>query len=285
MRLLLFAGCFAAAAIAQTAPPFRSDVELVAISCAVVDAHGAPVQDLKREDFRVFDNDVPRIVEYLWHDSDQPLTLAVLIDASTSQHDLHDEHMRTAAEVVKRFLRPGDQALIVSVSDEVRLWSDLNFRESERLSEPCPRLSCGESPLWNAVYDTARLKLYPLKGPKAILLLTDGFDSGSTRTWKQAADEAQAAGASVYAIQYRSDLGGSFAPLLYRLITETGGTWFSPPEGSYGDILSRLDTDLRRRYVLGFRPEKLHFNKPRHDVRVEVTRPELTVRARKVYFQ
>ena len=41
---------------------------------------------------------------------------------------------------------------------------------------------------------------------------------------------------------------------------------------------------LRRRYVLGFRPEKLS-GKRRHDVRIEVTRPDLIVRARKTYFQ
>lgn len=284
MKPLLLA-CFSAAALAQTAPPFRSNVELVAIPCSVVDEHGVPVANLKREDFRVFDDDVPRIVEYLWRDSDQPLTLAVLIDASLSQHDLLDEHVRTAAELLKRMLRPGDQAMFITVGNDVRLWTDLTFQESERVGQPCPRQSCGESPLWNAVYDTARLKLYPVKGPKAILLLTDGFDTGSTHTWKQAADEAQLAGAPVYAIQYRSDLGGSFAPLLYRLVTETGGTWFSPPDGDFGALLARLEGDLRGRYVIGFRPEQLHFGKPRHDVRIEVTRPELTVRARKVYFQ
>jgi hypothetical protein len=68
---------------------------------------------------------------------------------------------------------------------------------------------CGSSPLWNAVYDAARLKLRPLTGNKALLILTDGFDSGSARTWRQAADEAHKADTTVYAIQYPSPTGAN----------------------------------------------------------------------------
>jgi VWFA-related protein len=117
------------------------------------------------------------------------------------------------------------------------------------------------------------------------LILTDGFDTGSTHTPAEATDEAQKADAAVYAIQYRGERGNSYVPALYRLAGETGGTWFHPPENDYGPIVSRIETDLRRRYVLGFRPERLSFGKVRHEVRVEVTRPDLSVRARKTYFQ
>lgn len=143
---------------------------------------------------------------------------------------------------------------------------------------------CGSSPLWNAIYDAARIKLQPLTGNKALLILTDGFDSGSTRSWKQAADAVTRSDASLYAIQYQSGFGGGFAPDLYRLIHETGGTWFHAPEGEYGQIVSRIEADLRHRYVLGFRPERLSGNL-RHDIRIEVTRPNLSVRARKTYFE
>jgi hypothetical protein len=90
-----------------------------------------------------------------------------------------------------------------------------------------------------------------------LLILTDGFDSGSVYTWRQAVDEAQRADASVYAIQYKSAFGRSFAPDLYRVVQETGGTWFRAPGSEYQPIVSRIETDLRRRYVLGFRPERL----------------------------
>ncbi|WP_321474842.1 VWA domain-containing protein [uncultured Paludibaculum sp.] len=279
----------ACAVFSQDAPDFRSHLELVVIPCAVVDATGSPVRGLAREDFRIFDNDVPRIVSYFSQDDDQPMTLGILIDDSDSQHDLLSEHRRTVFELLHRMLRPNDSAFVISVGEDVRLYRDLTLTEMESFGEPCLRRggisACGGSPLWNAVYDAARLKLRGARGNKALLLLTDGFDTGSVRTWSEAAAAAQKADTVVYAIQYRSGSGRGYAPELYRLVGETSGTWFSAPSGDLGAIVARLETDLRRRYVVGFRPERVTFGKLRHKLRVEVTRPDVSVRARKSYFE
>jgi len=287
-HLVIANGLLACVALSQDVPEFRSNVDLVLIPCAVVDAAGSPVYGLRREDFGVFDNDVPRIVSYFSQDDDQPLTLGILIDDSDSQHDLLSEHRRTVFHLLRRMIRPGDSAFVISVGEEVRLFRDLTLTEMESFGVPCPKRQgisiCGGSPLWSAVYDAARLKLQGVKGNKALLLLTDGFDTGSVRTWSEAAAAAQKADSIVYAIQYRSGPGKSFAPELYRLVAESAGTWFSAP-GGLDAVVARLETDLRLRYVVGFRPESVTFGKLRHEVRVEVTRPNLSVRARKKYFE
>jgi len=238
---------------------FRSGIELVTLPCSVVDEHGAAVSGLEREDFRVFDNGVRRIVDHVWRDDDVPLAAGFLIDASESQRDRIAEHRTAAEELARRILRKGDRSFTFTVSG-------------------------GSSPLWDAVYDAAHQTLAPLTGNKALVLLTDGFDSGSRHSWQETRDELQRDGVVLYAIQYGSRFGGSYAPDLYRLVTEAGGTWFGDPAGDYGAIAARLETDLRRGYVLGFRPENLS-GKLRHEVRVELVRPELTVRGRKTYFR
>jgi VWFA-related protein len=286
-RLTIAGGLAACAVFSQNAPEFRSQVDLVAIPCAVVDAAGSPVHGLTREDFRVFDNGVPRIVSYFSQD-DEPLTLGILIDESDSQHDLLSEHRRTVFELLRRMLRPNDSAFVISVGENVRIYRDSALTELESFGEPCPRRQgisiCGGSPLWNAVY-AASLKLRGARGSKALLLLTDGFDTGSVHTWSEAAAAAQKADTVVYAMQYRSASGRSYAPQLYRLVAETAGTWFSAPPDDLGPIIERLETDLRQRYVVGFRPERTTLGKLRHEIRVEVTRPGLSVRARKNYFE
>jgi VWFA-related protein len=306
VRAAFLVGFFAAALLAQDSAPFRSNVEIAVVPCAVVDATGAPVTDLTRDEFRVYDNDVRRPIQNFSFDTDLPLTLGVIIDASESQNPQLPEHRLTAADLLDRILRPGDRAFVITVDGNSRLTVDVTGASSELrnhlaggsgdlLGEPCamrqsnvpglgPWPGCGASPLWNAIYDAARIKLQPLAGNKALLMLTDGFDSGSTHTWNQAADAVNHAEASLYAIQYRSGTGASFAPDLFRLITGTGGTRFRAPGGDYGPILSRIETDLRRRYVIGFRPERAS-GKIKHDVRIEVTRPNLAVRARKTYFR
>lgn len=277
------AGLIQTAIWAQAAPSFRSNVELVAIPCAVTDSHGKPVAGLTREDFRVFDNDTPRIVESFWMDTDQPLTLGVIVDRSGSQGDQMEEHQATAAALIERILHPGDRAFVISMGEDVRRWPDIAREPGELFGAPCDRRQCGASPIWNTIYDAARIEMRPSKGNKALLILTDGFDSGSDHNWRQAAQQAGLVETAVYAIQYRSASGRRYAPDLYRLVDEAGGATFEPPRGNYEAIVSRLETDLRRRYVLGFRPEKLS-GKLRHEVRVEALRPDLSVRARKVYF-
>jgi VWFA-related protein len=303
---ILWACVLATQSPAQDGPAFRSNVEIVAVPLTVVDANGVAVGNLTRDEFQVYDNDVRRPIENLWADNDLPLTLGVIIDTSESQKEQISEHRQTAIELLERIMRPGDRAFVISVADDIKLWADVTEAGADLrrqmagspgdlFGEPCamprstvpglrPTSACGPSPLWDAICDAARLRLHSLTGNKAMLVLTDGFDSGSAHSWHQAVDAANRADAAVYAIQYRSGFGGSFAPDLYRLVAEAGGAWFRESGGEYGPIVSRIETDLRHRYVLGFRPERLSA-KIRHEIRVEVTRPGLTVRARRTYFQ
>jgi VWFA-related protein len=307
VKNVLFLFCiFATALPSQDGSSFRSNVDLVLAPCTVVDRNGIAVVDITRDEFQVYDNDVRRRIENLWVDADLPLTLGVLVDSSESQKDQFEEHRRTVLEVLRKVLKAGDRSFVISIDEDVRLPVDLTdsaLDGIERLAanrgdlfgEPCPKhqsafpgmrpwSTCGSSPIWDAINDAARIKLKPLSGTKTLLILTDGFDSGSSHTWNQAADAVNKAGASVYVIQYRSASGNHFAPDLNQFILATGGTRFSAPDGDYRQIVSRLETDLRHRYVLGFRPEQLS-NKVKHEIRIEVTRPGLTVRARRTYFR
>lgn len=298
-------GCLVATSSLAQDPPFRTNVEIVVAPFSVVDETGATVRDLSRSEFRVFDNGLRRHIESLWIDNNQPLTLGVIIDTSESQKEHVRELRQTVVEVLAHILQPGDRVFVISVDENVRLWIDvieapvdigqrLTSAPSEELGEPCgkglrnapgvrPLSPCGSTRLWDAVYAAARLKLESLTGNKALLILTDGFDGGSTHSWNQAADAVIRANATIYAVQYRSAFGRSFAPDLYRLVAESGGTWFRAPSTGYGPVINRIETDLRHRYILGFRPERLS-GKARHEIRVEVSRPNLKVRGRRTYF-
>lgn len=208
--------------------------------------------------------------------------------------------------MAEQVLRPSDRVFVIAVHEDVRLWADYTNKVDELqtaltqspgdlFGEPCPKYQpsgpglkpvsrCGESPLWNAVYAAAKLKLRTATGRRALLMLTDGFDTGSHHTLKDARDEAHKADAAVYAIQYAGGFGGKFAPDLIQLVSETGGIRFHAAADEPARIIERLKADLYQRYVVAFRPEKLNLGKLRHEVRVQVIRPEVRVRARKTYF-
>src|ERR1019366_10637297 len=70
---------------AQQKPDIRIDVDLVTVACAVDARGGTPAKDLSAEDFRLLDNAQPRPIQNFWHESDLPLTVALVADVSGSQ--------------------------------------------------------------------------------------------------------------------------------------------------------------------------------------------------------
>jgi hypothetical protein len=169
------------------------------------------------------------------------------------------------SEFLRRLLRKDDRAFLATVGADVRLVTELTgslpellagLREAEKgetagtpLGEQCTKVTmrlqpivvsqCGGTALWNAVWAAAKLKMQALSGRKALLILSDGIDTGSSHPLPQAVAELHRAETVVYSIQYprksrRSSVG------LQRLAEETGGLRFLPPEGSYEPVFVRI---------------------------------------------
>jgi len=286
--------------LAQDRPVFHADVTLVTVPVLVTDARGIPVRDLEASEFHLYDDGVPSEIRHLSLEDELPLALGIVIDISASQRAFLREHRTTVDAFLTRLLRPGDRAFIVTANEDVVLQSEFIGRPSgpsqilvarggEPLGAPCSTLSgrhlCGGTALWNAVYATAHLKLSPFTGTKALLILSDGNDTGSIHHLDQALEEVHRAGALVYAIRYPDPLSQSAGDGLARLAAETGGAELAPPAGDYNaafDRIDRIERDLRSQYVLAFRPET--GGDPAHRLRVEVSRPGLSVRSRLQYF-
>lgn len=143
---------------------------------------------------------------------------------------------------------------------------------------------CGGSVIWDAVYYASE-KLRTVDGRKAILLLTDGDDSGSPHSLAQAIGMAQAAEAVVYPI--RSIFGRRLKDLgkrqLEQLASGTGGAFFDgSKEEDSAPIFQRIQSELREQYVLGFNAEG-----PRdgsfHELKVTASRG-MKVRTRSGYW-
>ena len=112
-QLLLLAAL--SAGYAQTVPNIRVDVNLVTLAASVSDRNGAPVQNLHREDFVLFDNAEPREIKYLWQEMDLPLTVGLIADVSGSQSGLVGKHRQTITQFLRQVIGPRDRAFIVTV--------------------------------------------------------------------------------------------------------------------------------------------------------------------------
>ena len=164
------------------ASAIRVVTPLVPVTCSVSDASGAALAGLSRENFRIFDEGVEQPITY-FDASTQPATIALIIDASPSVLPQSDE-MKAAARALVDGLTPADQVAVVDFSAHTYLllpfsndWGlirqailGINVREVFG--------DTGGSNIYQSVFLAAHELFAGRTGRKAIVLLTDGQDSG-----------------------------------------------------------------------------------------------------------
>ena len=312
LRIFLVPICVALLA-AQQKPDIRVDVDLVAVACTVDTPGGAPAANLKAEDFRLLDDGQPREIQNFWRESDLPLTVALVADVSGSQAGYIRSHREAIAQFLRQVIGPRDRAMVVEVAQQSWLISDLTGSGSdvnaavERIGTPegkhAPLLgaacrnnsfphTCGGTALWHGLYYTAK-KLESVPGRKAIVVLSDGMDTGSDISLNDLIETAQSSGAVAYSIKYASpmrfvSIGGAIAQAvshgLDRLSRETGGLTFPNPGRRTSEIFAQIESDLRNMYVLGFSPPSDARDGKFHKLQVITERKDLVVRSRAGYW-
>ena len=260
-RIYSVALLLASTMLSQDAPVFRETSTLVTVPCVVTDQRGLTVRGLGIADFRLYVDGALRQIDNLWTEADLPLLLGVINDVSESQRKRASENDHAVTQLLNQVVHRQDRAFVVAVNENVILKSEvsegsygLRYRflppGGEPLGVPCGALEgdhgrkrpvCGGTALWNAVYASAHLKLNGPAGNKALLILTDGHDTGSTHTFSDALVEVQRSGAVVYAIHYPDALStDTSSDELRRLTEETGGVLFELHGTDYSEIVSRI---------------------------------------------
>jgi Ca-activated chloride channel family protein len=292
-RLAALACLAAGLAVSQQQPVFRENVNLVHVVATVKNAAGQLVGGLQKADFEIADNGVRQEVAVFERQTEQPVSVALLIDTSgTTGKDLKYE-----TDAASRFLRalltegsPKDAVQLYSVNADVRVLCDFTHSYAS-LIQPFRMLrSEGATALFQSIA-WASEALEKREGRKVILLVTDGDDTYSRITAPQALEAAQMADAIVYSVVVvpitnpaGRMIGGEHA-LIY-MAEGTGGRVFMPTLGpemdkAFADIVS----ELRTQYMLGFYPHNVPLTKERfHKLQVKVNRPELQVSSRNGYY-
>ena len=317
IQLLRYFTCsavvFAALLAGQQNGDIKVDVDLVAVACSVSDHNGAPVKNLTIADFSLLDNGQRREIRNLWQESDLPLTVALVADVSGSQAGFVKSHHDAIAQFLKQVIGPRDQAMIVEVARQAWLLSDLTGshtdldaavqkigapegKRSRLIGPPCRNLrvphTCGGTALWHGLYHTA-MALKRVTGRKAIVVLSDGMDTGSDVSLTDLIEAAQSAEAVVYSVKYESParfvsivatVAQAMSRGLERLDRETGGETFSNPGRKTSEVFSRIELDLRSMYVVGFSPPADARDRKFHKLEVKTAQSGLVVRYRTGYW-
>ena len=219
-----------ATAAAQTGstPTITAQARLVNIPAVVRDKKGALVQNLTKADFVLNVDKKPQTIRYFDQDANLPLTLGLLVDISGSVSNVLDEE-RTASETFldKMLKSEQDKAFIVQFAHQTELLQDLTSSKPKlqaalkQIGSQAPggggggtddngnggggQGRRGGTVLYDAAFLSADELMKPLKGRKALILLTDGADRGSKETIARAIEAAQRADTIIYAIYFKGE--------------------------------------------------------------------------------
>ena len=283
---------FFTTAIAQESV-FKVDVRLVRLLVTVKDSAGALVGSLNREAFSILDNGIRQEVALFERHTEQPLSIALLVDTSAST----GIELKYELDSVSRFLRAAfregnsdDAIALYSFNWQVTLNSSFTKRLS-RLESGLKQLkSEGGTSMYDAIYLAAR-DLESRDGRHVIVVVTDGGDTTSAKTFNDALQETHLADAILYPVvvipirnEAGRNTGGEHA--LTTLAAGTGGRLFLPAPGAELDsAFSDILRELRTQYLVGFYPKAVPLTKnPFHALTVSVTPPGLRVLTRNGYY-
>jgi Ca-activated chloride channel homolog len=272
---------------------FRTNVRLVRLLVTVKDSEDKAVGSLERQDFSVSDCGVPQNISVFERRTELPLSVSLLVDISGSTA----KDLRYEVVSIEKFLRtlieegnPRDAAALYTFNYDVTLQSGFT-RRSRRLTDSLKSLHPeGGTSLYDALTLAAR-DVGDRDGRHVIVVVTDGGDTTSHYTYREALEAAQLSDAVIYPIlvvpipnDAGRNLGGEHA--LDALASGTGGLVFAPTVGAeldkaFADILR----DLRTQYLLGYYPRNLPADAPRfHPVHVELSRKDLRPQTRTGYY-
>ncbi|HEV3038804.1 MAG TPA: VWA domain-containing protein [Candidatus Angelobacter sp.] len=315
----------------QQEPTISVDVKVVNVLASVRDKHGAVVRYLTKDDFVLEEDGRPQNIRYFTKETDLPLTLGLLVDTSLSQRRVLDQERSASYSFLDRMLREDkDTAFIIHFDREVELLQDLTsskqqleaalkLLETPDFSRPVSGGQTGHrrgggTLLYDAVYLGADEIMKKQHGRKALIILSDGVDTGSQLTLETAIEAAQRADTIVYSILFKDDAAyghaggfgfpggggwgrrgrGSRFPqqslpdgkkVLEKISKQTGARLFEVSKNlSIEEIYRQIQEELRNQYNLGYTPDKATSRPGYHKIHLATKLKDLSVQARDGYY-
>src|SRR5882724_1263305 len=277
----------------ETAPTIFRTVNEVNVVFTVTDKHGRYVKDLKKNDFKVIDDTRPADEIRSFHnETDLPLQVGLLVDASNSVRDRFKFEQESAIEFLNQTIRPKyDRAFVVGFDATPEVTQDFTDN-TESLSRGVRLLRPGGgTAMYDALYFACRDKLLkaPRSGPlrRAIILLSDGEDNQSHVTREEAIEMAQRAEVIVYTIS--TNITGTRArgdKVLERIADATGGRAFFPFQiTDVANAFIEIQDELRSQYALSYKPADFHTDGRYHTIEILAQNHKgLRVRSRRGYY-
>jgi Ca-activated chloride channel family protein len=284
----------------------RVSTNLVTIPVTVRTRQGTFVPNLRREDFRVYEDGIEQDIAS-FESVAEPFTIILMLDASDSTR-IKLQEIQAAAIAFLKQLRPEDRAVIVSFDKQV---SVLTAATGDRdvLARAIYRVQTGGgTALYDALENTITELLKKIPGRKAVVLLTDGVDTASTlATYQSTLHSAAEQYELIYALQYdtpndvRTRSGSELTyttpsgeslskayeratRYLQSLARNSGGRFQYSDSVKHLEVsFARIAEELRQQYSLSYYPNNPNPKAAKRQLKVALNLPGAAVHARASY--
>lgn len=288
----------------------KVDTALVNIPFSVRDRTGRGVTGLKAENFTLLENGVPQKIEH-FSTEDAPVHLVLLLDTSPSARDIFDKIKYAASEFLRQ-LRPTDSCMVVSFSDTAHVRSEFT-NDQKVLNRALARSvlsSQGGTVLRDTLFVTIDKELAKVTGRKAVILITDGKDAGSSTSTEKLYDRLMESDAPVYSVLYQRDKipmpdvppakgkvtykvdmkkfkkfeaeqlkkDADAAKFIEQVSEITAGRFYRKQTDNLGEIFNQIAEELRMQYLIGYYPDETDYDISKRQIKIRVDRANAVVR-------
>ncbi len=267
------------------------ETELVNLNVRVIDRNNRPINSLRKDDFRVFEDNVPQEIE-AFSKAEVPTNYALVIDNSGSLRMQLDKVIE-ASKIIVNTNKPDDETSVIRFvdSENIEIAQEFTSNKSD-LTDALDNLYIqgGQTAIIDAVYLAAqRVDEYEKsrnpndKKRRALILVSDGEDRDSFYNEQQLFELLRESEVQIYAIGFVNELskeGGfiSKSPqtkaknFLERLAKETGGKVYFPNMLSeLNGIASDIASELRTQYLISYYPTNTEKDGSFRTIKVNVT--------------
>jgi VWFA-related protein len=283
----------------QQAPTvtFRSGIEAVSVSVTVRDSKGRIVRDLKESDFEVMDSGARREITDFYA-GDAPISLGIVLDISGSMAvGGNIERARHAVDfVIGSLEQPRDEAALFTFDSKLVTVVPFTTQIDRIRRVSLEGRPWGTTTLFDSIGETSKLAAERANRHRALIVITDGVDTGSRLTPAQVSGIASSIDVPVYLLVVVNPVdhpGGEFEVLraadaqaqsatLADLSRWTGGDMrvASVPAHTVSAVTDLL-TELRHQYLISFEPG----TRPGwHPLEIRTRKKNLVVHARSGYM-
>jgi VWFA-related protein len=284
----------------DTMPSFtmRVSAQLVTLDVGVLTKEGMFVPGLKKENFRVLEDNVPQTVTS-FNQTQAPITAVMLVEFASNFYPFEYDAIG-ASYVFTQTLKKEDWIALISFDIRARILADFT-QDKREVFEGIRSLQVplsSETNLFDALYDTID-RLETVEGRKYIILIASGRDTFSKRTLDQILKKIKASkDIAIYsigtgqALRNYAESHGMMAALcpmtsfacsvewaqadnqMKSFARMTGGRAYFPLfQASFKDAFIDVANTIRNQYSLAYHPTNPAQDGTYRKIRVELVAP------------